>query len=362
MTPTLPQTMKAAVATGFGEIDGNIFVRTDWPVPSSPPPPEHLVVRVLACALAPGDVRVLSGKTDFVQLPESGHPYVIGSDVSGVVVSCHENETKFQPGDYVVCRFDEPKPNGGVAEYHLVKTKLTEKCPSSIPPIVSCGLPASAMAAKLLAGYVQPKDRVLVIGGSGAVGSSVIQYVKAAGASYIVAVSTQSDFCQSLGADRVLDYRVEEPWWQQPDFKKDKFNVVIDMVNGDNWTTGGCSALAVESTGTYVAAMTGVETELEAHGWTDFIKLGLTFMGRMLYSRIHFNLPKWVAPEALKLEDGDLAELFQDVVKGELKPVMDPSSPFPFTEEGVRQAMHLQQSRHAHGKVVIQVSDDLNVE
>jgi hypothetical protein len=76
-----PQTMKTAIATGFGEIDKNIHVREDWPIPCLDDfGPGFLLVRILACALAPGDVRLLSGKTDYVQLPASGHPYVTGEE------------------------------------------------------------------------------------------------------------------------------------------------------------------------------------------------------------------------------------------------------------------------------------------
>ena len=71
--------MKAAVAVGFGDIDKNIELRLGWPKPASEDIPKgYLLIRVLACALAPGDARVLSGATDFIQLPKGGHPYVIG--------------------------------------------------------------------------------------------------------------------------------------------------------------------------------------------------------------------------------------------------------------------------------------------
>jgi NADPH:quinone reductase-like Zn-dependent oxidoreductase len=74
-----PQTMKVAIATGFGGIDENIHVREGWPVPCLDDYGQgFLLVRILACALAPGDVRLLSGKTDYVQLPASGHPYIVG--------------------------------------------------------------------------------------------------------------------------------------------------------------------------------------------------------------------------------------------------------------------------------------------
>ena len=156
-------------------------------------------------------------------------------------MACHAKETKFQIGDYVVSRFDEPQPVGGLAEYRIVKTCLTEKCPSSISPVESCGLPASSQAAKILVrGYVKPGDRVLVIGGSGAVGTSVLQYVKLSGASEVVAVSTQADLCKSLGATRVIDYRTQK-CWQMEEYHKNKFDVVIDLVNGDTWVNGGCA-------------------------------------------------------------------------------------------------------------------------
>ena len=40
--------------------------------------------------------------------------------------------------------------------------------------------------------------------------------------------------------------------------------------------------------------------------------------------------------EGLALKDGDLARLFSDVDEGNLKMVLDPASPFSFTEGGVR--------------------------
>ena len=41
-----------------------------------------------------------------------------------------------------------------------------------------------------------------------------------------------------------------------------KFDVVFDMINVDNWETGACSGKAVKCSGSYVALMTGVATEI----------------------------------------------------------------------------------------------------
>jgi len=353
-----PTTMKACVATGFGDIESNLAVHEHWGKIPHDVLAGHMIVKVLSCALAPGDVRVLSGKTDYIQLPD-GHPYIPGSDVSGIVVKVHEEtETKFKANDYVICRFDEPRPQGGLAEYRLVKTELSEKCPSSIPPDVACGLSASSMAAKrVVREFVQPGHRVLIIGGSGAVGTSMIQYASKVKDTFVATVSTQTDLCTRLGADQVVDYRTHN-WWDMTEFQKDPFDVVIDLVCGNNWKEGGCSKKAIKKRkGVYVALPSGVATEIECHGVWDMIKIVSELVGTLLYSRLMPGVPKWCAPEALKLEDGDLKGLLEDVVNGTLEPIIDPASPFPFTDKGVHEAFALQKSIHAHGKVVVRIAE-----
>ncbi|KAL3922738.1 MAG: hypothetical protein SGILL_002041 [Bacillariaceae sp.] len=357
--------MRAAVATGFGDVDGNIFLRDNVPVPTLSSTtrgnrqPTEMLIRVLAVSLAPGDPRVLSGATDWIQLPKGGHPYIIGSDVAGVVVQIYQKEKKFKVGDYVVSRFELPGPVGGAAEYRTVKTALSEKCPRSISPIVASGLPASSAAAKKITRrWVKAKDRVLVIGGSGAVGSSVIQYARVLGASYVAAVSTHKSLCTSLGADRVIDYR-HEKWWELEDFQSEdtKFDVVFDMVNGDNWALGGRSGLALHpKKSKYVLLGPGVQTKIELHSAWDLVALSFKWTFESLLLNANRSHPHYVYENALDLQQNDLAGIFEDVVQGKLHPVVDPGSPFPFTQEGVRDAMKLQESCHAEGKVVIEVS------
>jgi NADPH:quinone reductase-like Zn-dependent oxidoreductase len=272
-------------------------------------------------------------------------------------VAYHADGPKFQIGDQVVSRLDEPQPVGGLAEFRMVKRATPKKVPATFPRSNRVAPPVSSQAAKILVrDYVKQGDRVLVIGGSGAVGTSVLQYAKLYGATEVVAVSTQAVLCKSLGATRVIDYR-KQKWWQMEEYHKNKFDVVIDLVNGDNWVKGGCAGTAIDPKGTYVALLSGVETELEVHGLLSMAWLSFEWIGRMLWSRLNPSVPKWVAPEGLKLQEGDLYALLQDVVQGKLTPVLDPSSPFAFTETDVRKAFHLQKSRHAHGKVVIQVSE-----
>ena len=77
---------------------------------------EHLIVKVLACALAPGDYRLFRGKTDMEQLPKYGRPYVLGSDICGIVTEVPKDSSYFSVGDKIIARFDEPQPVGMCAE------------------------------------------------------------------------------------------------------------------------------------------------------------------------------------------------------------------------------------------------------
>ena len=368
--------MKAAIATGVVDFDKYIHVKNDWPRPTLDTAIDgktgkrvvdlvddgHMIIQVLACALAPGDCRLFKGKTDMMQLPKGGRPYVIGSDVCGIVTEVGKDETYFNIGDKVIARFDEPQPHGMCAEYACVKTKFSEKCPISIPAIEACTLPASAAAAKLVATkFLSSTDRVLLLGASGGVGTFFCQYAKnIVGVSYLAATTTQGKLAKSLGVDRVIDYRKENWWELESEYKNQPFDVVVDLVNGRNWQRGACSGTKVlKKKAKYLQLMSGVETEIDVSwGMIGVVPLMFQMIGRLLYSTLHPNCPKYIMPQGLDLQPGDLKGILEDVEQGRIKVILDPSSPFPFEEIPVRQAMKLQNSIHAHGKVVVKIKNE----
>jgi NADPH:quinone reductase-like Zn-dependent oxidoreductase len=371
--------MKAAIATGIQDIDKFLHVQEDWPRPTlatvidgktgkpvskimrQDSNDSRMIVKVLACALAPGDCRLFKGKTDMMQLPKTGRPYVIGSDICGVVAEIGDDEQYFKVGDKIIARFDEPQPHGMCAEYACVKTSLSEKCPASIPSTEACTLPASAAAAKLVAErFVQPGSRILLLGASGGVGTFICQYAKLHGASFLAATTTQSKLAKSLGVDRVIDYRKENWWELESEFSDQPFDVVVDLVNGKNWQVGACSGTkVVKKNATYVQLLTGVETEIDAsHGVFSLIPLISSMLGRSLYSKLHPKCPKWIPFQGLDIKPGDLKGILEEVEQNKIRVILDPRSPFSFDTESVRQAMKLQWSIHAHGKVVVQIAKD----
>ncbi|CAB9512271.1 furan-3-one reductase [Seminavis robusta] len=366
--------MKAAIATGIQDFDKHINIDESWPQPTletakdgktgkpvSKLAEKHMIVKVLACGVAPGDCRLFKGKTDMMQLPKWGRPYVIGSDICGIVTEVGEDESYYKLGDKIIARFDEPQPQGMCAEYVCVKTHLSEKCPASIPATEACTLASSASAAKLvIEKFIQKDSRVLLLGGSGGLGTFMCQYIKKQGASFLAATTTQSDLVKSLGVDRVIDYRVENWWELEKEFGENPFDVVVDLVNGQNWVTGACSGTTVlKSKAPYVQMFTGVETEIDmGMGIISVIPFIFSLLGRSLYSKLHRSCPKYITPKGLELKPGHLEALLEDIADKKVKVVLDPAGPFEFTTEGVRAAMKLQNSIHAHGKVVIEIAKD----
>ena len=136
----LPKTMKAVQVKGYGdEVNDLLEVCDNVPVPSLNDPFEpiekihpfiksatksdrktHMIIKTLAVALAPGDSRVMSGKTRFFQGPPS-FPYIPGADCCGIVIETMPNETYFQKGDVVAARFTV-SPRDAMAEYARVSS------------------------------------------------------------------------------------------------------------------------------------------------------------------------------------------------------------------------------------------------
>jgi 2-methylene-furan-3-one reductase len=98
--------------------------------------------------------------------------------------------------------------NTCAAEYHLVEEQYVELKPPQLSFIEGAAIansPVNGMLA-LEDAQLTAGERLLVLGGSGACGGSIIQIAKAKGASFIAATSTAVDLVTSLGADKVMDY------------------------------------------------------------------------------------------------------------------------------------------------------------
>jgi len=370
MLNDIPKTMRATQGKDYGDIDEMLSVQDGVRVPRLVDLPEKkrkifMVIKTLAVALAPGDCRVLSGKTRELQGPPS-MPYIPGGDCCGVVVELPETTEEnlpFKVGDRVAARFYE-KPAGALGEYALVSTKVADKVPDSLSSDGAAAL-AGASPAVELAHRIQKGERVLVMGAGGGIGSHFCQVLREQGASFIVGVSRSPDrlLQAPLSCDKTFDYTCEDPF-SSDEFKKKPFDVIVDFASG-GWPrllqdTKQKAPLIVKPAklgGRYITTTPDLPI-FEAHSMWKILKVFLfPALWRAIYSRTWYRsvLPGFTFGMALSANRAFVTQTMELASSSKLAPVVE--GPFPFTTEGVRSAFRIQESRHPHGKVVIHVAD-----
>ncbi len=87
--------------------------------------------------------------------------------------------SKFKPGDTVVATWDFLAA-GGLAEYALVDPKLAALRPPSLSSVEGSALANSAGHASMAVknAGVKKGDRVLILGGSGGLGTAFVQFAR----------------------------------------------------------------------------------------------------------------------------------------------------------------------------------------
>eukprot|EP01083_Nonionella_stella_P078848 216035_1 len=382
--------MRAARCTDYSDnIDEVLTVEEDVATPTlvdAPPAgfKNPVLIRVLAVALAPGDVRVVSGKTREFQGPPS-FPYTPGGDVCGIVAAVPEEKDekrsknkrrcRFRVGDRIAVRFVN-KPMGMLGEYALVSTDVCDVVPEGISAEGAAALVSSGTVAVLVADRIRKGDRVLIFGAGGGVGSHLCQLARLRGASYVAGVGKdpQRLMDEPLCCDYAIDYTNADPF-RVKEWIEDPFDVIVDLSSGiwpklteerrrRSKSKTHQSIVKTANKGGRYLTITPDEPTFELHSVWGILKVFLfPPLWRALYTRIglssRFSLPKYSNFMALPgTSDIVTRTLALAAENNKLVPSIDTKGPFPFTDRGVRDAFRLQESRHAKGKVVITVAEE----
>ena len=178
-------------------------------LPKPQPAVGDVVVKVGAVAVNPIDTYIRAG---MIAMPLK-FPFILGCDLAGTIESVGLKVRRFKVGDRVWGSNQGLFGRQGTfAEYAVIDEKwLYPTPPTETDAEAAAGALVGITAYLGLFRFarVQTGELVFVNGGSGGVGSSVIQQAKAAGAHVITTVGNpqKAHYCQSLGADIVLDYR-----------------------------------------------------------------------------------------------------------------------------------------------------------
>ncbi|EMI21461.1 alcohol dehydrogenase zinc-binding domain-containing protein [Rhodopirellula maiorica SM1] len=169
----------------------------------------QVLVRVGAVSVNPIDLYIRSGAVA-AELPS---PYIIGSDLAGTVEAVGAKVTRFKVGDRV---WGVQQSSGGhqgtfsqwcAMDPQWLHTTPEDVCDEDAAAIALVGITANL--GMIREARLQPGETIFVHGGTGGVGSAVVQMGKAVGARVIATAGGEekAERCRDLGADIVIDYR-----------------------------------------------------------------------------------------------------------------------------------------------------------
>ena len=325
--------MKAIVYCDYG-LPNLKLQEIEKPTPAD----DQLLVRVRAASVNPYDWHFVEGTPKIMRLMGVGlrkpKDTRLGVDFAGTVEAVGKNVTQFKPGDDVF-----GGRGGAFAEYvcprayRAVAIKPANITFEQAASVNIAGI--TALQALRDKGNVQPRQKVLINGASGGVGTFAVQIAKSLGADVTGVCSTKNvDLVRSLGADHVIDYTKE-------DFAKgeQRYDVILDNV--PNHSLSECRRI-LNPNGKYVMIGGGGPNDSRWIG-----PFGRVINTMILSPFVSQKMGMMMADPSQK----DLAVLAVMMQSGKVKPVIDRTYKLSEVPEAIR---YLEQG-HARGKVVITV-------
>jgi len=191
---------------------GGPEVLTDLDIPRPLPKPHDLLVRVKAISVNPVDT-----KRRRWEMPATAPDYMLlGYDAAGVVEAVGSDVTLFNPGDEVFYAGAMDRP-GTNSEYHLVDERIVGPKPKSLSFGEAAAMPLTSITAwevlfdrmKITRESKGPLGTLLILNGSGGVGSMMIQLAARLTGLNVIASASRPEtaaWVRELGAKHVADH------------------------------------------------------------------------------------------------------------------------------------------------------------
>lgn len=320
------------------EVDTNYLI----PEPSA----NEVLVQVKAVAVNPLDMRMREGYAK--SLFEPLLPLILGRDVSGVVVRTGKcARSRFQEGQEVFGALHPTAVRGTYSQYALLEGSQLALKPPSVSHVDAAAVPfASLTAWRALADTAKVKkgQRVLVMGGGGAVGLAAIQLAGSLGCHVATSCGDSSmEKVRQAGAMQAVHYA-------SPKLKEElegQFDAVLDTVGMPETEADGVQLLAPG--GTYMTLQGELVSYSDRYGLAVGGALAAARLAEKQYQyRQSHNINYWWT--VMRTDEEGLRYIANLVSEGRLKiPVGK-----VLTLDEVSEAHRLRERRLVRGKVVLE--------
>ncbi|WP_030483491.1 NAD(P)H-quinone oxidoreductase [Nocardioides aequoreus] len=224
--------------------------------PDLEPGPGEVLVEVVASAVNRADTLQRQGAYP----PPAGASDVLGLECSGRVAALGEGVEGWAVGDEVCALLAA----GGYAEQVVVPAGQLMPVPDGVDLVTAAALPEVACTVwsnVFVVAGLQQGETLLVHGGAGGIGNMAIQLGAALGARVLTTAGTAEKraFCESLGAERAIDYHEED--FVEVVKEAGGADVILDNM-GASYLGRNVAALAAEGRLVVIGMQGGVKGEL----------------------------------------------------------------------------------------------------
>lgn len=294
---------------------------------------DEVRIRVVAAGVDRGALHLMTGVPYLIRILGVGlrapKRRVPGTNVAGHVDAVGREVTRFHPGDevYGTCA-------GSFAEYACAREEQLSRKPANLTFEQVAGIPHAGFAALQALrdhGKVQAGQTVLIVGASGAVGSTAVQLAKAFGARVTGVCSTSKvDMVRALGADHVIDYT-------RDDFaESNRYAVILDIAGNSSLSR---LRRALTAKGTLVI--------VGGEGGGRWIGMGRQVRAAMLSPFVGQKLRTFVAKENAQ----DRSVLNENLESGNLTPIVGRTYALSDAPDAIRDL----ETGRTQGRIIITV-------
>jgi NADPH2:quinone reductase len=196
-------------------------------LPKPTPTENQVLVKVAATAVNPIDTYIRSGAVA-MPLPK---PFIVGCDLAGVVEATGPDANRFKAGDRVwgSCQGILGR-QGTFAEYAAVDESFLYPIPEGVSDETAAACALVSLTAHL--GLVRDAslkagETLFVNGGTGGVGSMVVQMAQALGARVVTTAGSEEKLAKAraFGANLAINYKTDDVPARVKEFAPDGINV-----------------------------------------------------------------------------------------------------------------------------------------